>query len=231
MSLYLKLLLISVAIPVMLSFDQKLAFYKKWKVVFPSIILVAILFIIPDIMLTTKGVWGFNSAYHSNFTFLKLPLEEWLFFLVIPYASLFAHYAFILYFPSIKLPQNIARYISIGIVVLNFLVIFFNSDKTYTVYILSLLNLVILFSLFDKTDSSSKFYVTYVLVLIPFILVNATLTGTFIENEIVWYDNNENLGIRLLTIPIEDFAYAFSLVFLNILCIDNYSLIRNKANV
>jgi len=53
--------------------------------------------------------------------------------------------------------------------------------------------------------------------LIPFFIVNGILTGTGIEGNIVWYNDEQNLGIRLLTIPIEDSAYAFSLILMNLL--------------
>jgi lycopene cyclase domain-containing protein len=52
--------------------------------------------------------------------------------------------------------------------------------------------------------------------LIPFFIVNGILTGSFIENEVVWYNDFENLGIRLFTIPIEDTVYAFTLILLNL---------------
>ncbi|MCB0409065.1 MAG: lycopene cyclase domain-containing protein, partial [Flavobacteriales bacterium] len=65
-----------------------------------------------------------------------------------------------------------------------------------------------------------RFYVSYPIILIPFLLINGILTGSFIENEVVWYNDMENLGIRLFTIPIEDFAYAFSMIFLNVFLIE-----------
>jgi hypothetical protein len=49
MSLYFILLICSIAVPLMLSFDKKLQFYKQWKYVFPSISIVAAFYIFCDI--------------------------------------------------------------------------------------------------------------------------------------------------------------------------------------
>ena len=103
MPLYSALLLFSVAIPFALSFDRKLQFYKQWKFLFPAIIVVALFFIAIDIYFTKLGVWGFNSRYHSDIKLFGLPIEEWLFFIAIPYASIFLHDAVILYFKSFRL--------------------------------------------------------------------------------------------------------------------------------
>ena len=54
-------------------------------------------------------------------------------------------------------------------------------------------------------------------ILIPFFIVNGILTGSFIETPIVSYNDLENLGIRLFTIPVEDIGYAFSMLFGNLM--------------
>jgi lycopene cyclase domain-containing protein len=66
--------------------------------------------------------------------------------------------------------------------------------------------------------------------LIPFFIVNGILTGSFIENEVVWYNNSENLGIRLFTIPIEDTIYALSLILTNLALTEYFQskLVRTK---
>jgi lycopene cyclase domain-containing protein len=48
-----------------------------------------------------------------------------------------------------------------------------------------------------------------------FFIVNGILTGTGLAQPVVSYNDQENLGIRLLTIPIEDVVYGFELLLLN----------------
>jgi lycopene cyclase domain-containing protein len=200
-----------------LSFDKKLRFYKQWKFVVPAIFIVGMVYIIFDIYFTKHGVWGFNPQYHSGVMISGLPLEEWLFFIIVPYASIFLHDSFVLYFPKIRLGVITSRFLTISFIVIFSITLFFTAHKMYTFYILCTVIVSLLLSLADKTGIINRFYVTFILILIPFLLVNSILTGSFIDEEVVWYTNSENLGIRFFTIPIEDFGYAFSLIFLGLL--------------
>jgi lycopene cyclase domain-containing protein len=51
--------------------------------------------------------------------------------------------------------------------------------------------------------------------MIPFIAINGILTGSGLEQPVVWYNNAQNMSLRLGTIPLEDFMYAFSMLFLS----------------
>ena len=62
-------------------------------------------------------------------------------------------------------------------------------------------------------------------ILIPFLIVNGILTGSFIKDEVVWYDDLENLGLRIFTIPIEDAFYGMLLLSLSI---SIYEYLRKK---
>lgn len=221
MSLYFILLTASVGIPLLLSFDRRLRFYTKWKFVIPSLLVVASIYILFDIVFTKSGVWGFNEKYLSGIRFIGLPLEEILFFIAIPYASLFLHYAFLEYFPSVRLSLSLTRRITRVLLLLSFVLILLNTGKAYTVYISITVAVVLFLSMFDKTGAVQHFYLTFLLILVPFIVVNGILTGTGIDGEVVWYNDAENLGIRFFTIPIEDFGYAFSLILFNLLLIEN----------
>ena len=62
--------------------------------------------------------------------------------------------------------------------------------------------------------TSSSFLRTYLFSLIALLVVNGVLTGSFIENEIVSYNENHFMGYRIFTIPIEDTIYCFSMLFI-----------------
>ncbi|MFT6756039.1 MAG: lycopene cyclase domain-containing protein, partial [Urechidicola sp.] len=115
MSLYLILNIASLSIPLMYSFEKKMRFIQWWKEVFLSISIVAAFFIIWDIIFTNQGVWGFNSTYLIGFDILNLPIEEWLFFICIPYASIFIHYAFQYFLPNKKLSKPTTKIITIAL--------------------------------------------------------------------------------------------------------------------
>ncbi|RZV65666.1 MAG: lycopene cyclase domain-containing protein, partial [Flavobacteriaceae bacterium] len=63
-------------------------------------------------------------------------------------------------------------------------------------------------------------YVTFLVMLIPFFIVNGILTGSFIEDQVVWYSDSEIIGIRLFTIPIEDTVYAFTMILTNLVLVE-----------
>jgi len=216
MPLYLSLLLISVIIPIALSFDRKVGFYRYWKTLFPAIIIVGSIYITADIFFVKAGIWGFNPTYHSKIVLLGLPLEEWLFFVLIPYACVFIHYVFISNFPELILSNNFVRIFSAVVIVIILTITVINYNKTYTLFNFSLLIISILLALFDRHRLLNRYYISFLIMLIPFFIVNSILTGTFISGEVVWYKNSEILGIRLLTVPVEDTGYAFSLILLNL---------------
>ncbi|HKM44658.1 MAG TPA: lycopene cyclase domain-containing protein [Dysgonamonadaceae bacterium] len=212
MSLYTIILIASISIPFLLSFDKKLQFYKQWKYLIPSIVVIALFYIVGDIYFTKIGVWGFNRTHLSNIFLFKLPIEEWLFFLAIPYASIFLHDVLHAYFPSFQLPIYVSRRLSIFFFLMALVTLLLYLDKAYTVYILTIFIIIITVSYFDKSDTISRFYCTFLIILIPFVLVNGVLTGAFTAEPVVWYDHSENLNLRFITIPIEDFIYGFTML-------------------
>jgi lycopene cyclase domain-containing protein len=60
------------------------------------------------------------------------------------------------------------------------------------------------------------FYTAFGMILVPFFLVNGILTGTFLDEEVVWYNEQAIMGMRLGTIPIEDLFYGMLMMLLNV---------------
>ena len=58
----------------------------------------------------------------------------------------------------------------------------------------------------------TAFLLAYLIILIPFLLVNGLLTAI----PVVLYNDSENLGIRLYTIPVEDIFYGMLLIMMNV---------------
>lgn len=210
--LYLWINIASLSVPFIFSFHPKLKFYKKWRSLFPAIFLMMAFFIPWDILFTENGIWGFNEQYLSGIKLINLPIEEWLFFICIPYACLFTHYSLVKFFPKMAL-SNRTTSISYVILITTLLaVIVYNYAKWYTAvnfaYAILLLGLIYNYS----RKSLSVFFPTFLVVLIPFYIVNGLLTGSWINDEVVWYNDLHNLNIRVGTIPIEDSIYALSML-------------------
>ena len=195
-------------------------FIKHWKSVFASLTIVATIFLIWDAIFTANGVWGFNPDYHLKILLFGMPIEEWMFFFCIPYASIFIHYSLAYFKPNLLLSDKITRFITLFFMLILLPILFLNSDKDYTFVNYSFLFFILLLGFFFGVKHLQRFYISFLIILVPFFIVNGVLTGTGLEEPIVWYNNAENLGIRLITIPIEDIGYAFTMIFGNILLIE-----------
>jgi lycopene cyclase domain-containing protein len=219
MSLYLILNIASFLIPFLYSFEKRMKYINRWKAIFPSIMITAVFFIVWDIFFTKIGVWHFNPRYHSGIEFFGLPIEEWLFFICIPYASIFIHFAFQYFYPKVSLSNSVVKIIYSILILILIPTIVFNFDKWYTAVNYSLLVVVLTISITRFPNILNVFFITFLIILIPFSLVNGILTGSFIEQPVVYYNNAENLGIRLGTIPVEDIGYAFTMLLMSLILI------------
>ena len=213
-------------IPFLFSFHPQIQFYKKWKFLFPAILLTAIVFLIWDIYFTELKIWGFNPTYIIGKYFYQLPLEEVFFFVAIPYASLFTYHCFSIFINKqvLKVYEN---YITLFLLFFcSFIgLLFYNKLYTFSTFISLAILLASLKYIFN-VNWLNRFYFTFLIILIPFTIVNGILTGTGINQPVVWYNDHENLGLRILTIPVEDVFYGMFLLLLNTSFYEYFS--RNK---
>lgn len=214
--LYLAIDLLTILIPFLASFYAKAPFYKKWKFLWVAILVPAIIFLLWDEIFTRANVWGFNSKYVTGFYIGTLPIEEILFFVCIPYACVFTYFALNhLIERDYLFPHQ--ELISSALIILLLVAGVYHVEKWYTgVTFVSLALLLAYQMLKMRVRYMGRFYFAYFLILIPFFIVNGILTGSFLGEEVVWYNNQHTLGIRLGTIPLEDVFYAMMLILLNV---------------
>jgi lycopene cyclase domain-containing protein len=173
-------------------------------------------FIAWDVYFTNIGVWGFNASHLIGVNILNLPIEECLFFLCIPYASIFTYHCFGVLIKKDILAKytNIISLILVAIMVIASIVHF---GKLYTAStFIALALVIIIFQWGLKVKWLSRFYFSYLVILIPFYIVNGMLTGMWLNEPVVIYNDLENLNIRWNTIPIEDVFYGMLLLLINI---------------
>ncbi len=215
--IYITILAASLLGPLALSFDRKVGFRRKWKFLFPAMVLPAAFYIAWDIYFTYKGIWSFNEncVIGKPFYFFNLPIEEVLFFFVVPYCCVFIYECIRVYFRNLK---NKAHDKIIMMVLAWLLVILGMAfyKKMYTSWTFLFTGAFILFIFFNKRFfrhfDATPFLISYSIILVPFLFVNGYLTSI----PVITYNNAHNLGLRISTIPVEDVIYGMLLVMMNV---------------
>jgi len=212
---YFLILLISFAGPFILSFDKKVSFFKKWDFAIPAMILPAIFYIGWDMWFTNLGIWSFNEKYITGILIYNLPVEEILFFFIVPYCCIFIYECIRTYFPDLKCTKE-ADYILGAISLILIIVGIFFREKLYTattfVFTAFFIGLILSLRNYFKTFHTTAFLISYGIILIPFLVINGFLTAL----PVVLYNDAENLGLRIYTIPAEDVFYGMLLVLMNV---------------
>lgn len=213
---YLGLDLLSIAFPLAASFEPRIAYWKKWPGLFTGMAAMMLVFIVWDVVFTANGVWGFNPRYTLGIDLFGLPIEEWLFFIAIPYSCVYL-YEVMRYAIRKDVLAGVARPLSIVLVLALAAVGLVHFDHLYTsITFLCTAGLLALHVFVLKSSYLGRFYIGYAISLVPFFIVNGILTGWLLPEPIVWYNDAENLGLRMNTIPIEDSVYLLFFLLLTI---------------
>lgn len=212
---YLLLDLGSVFFPLVLSFDKKVHFYTRWWRLFPAMLVGATAFLIWDELFTRMHVWSFNPRYITGVYFGHLPLEEWMFFIFIPYACIFIYECLDAYFG--KWIHAVPRMFSWTLAAI--LEVFFIAmalvfhDRVYTLITFAGCAVMLAVFLFIyRVKYFPLFMAMWIVHLIPLFLVNGVLTRL----PVVLYNDAENIGLRIGTVPFEDSFYSMLLLLINL---------------
>lgn len=226
--LYLAVNFFAISFPLIRSFESKIRFASKWYALFPALLITASLFLIWDHWFTGIGIWEFNPRYLLGIFIFQLPIEEWIFFITVPFACIFIYEVLIYFFPKDIFKPAAKPFVFLMISILLVLA-FLNLDKMYTCvnFFVGALALAIHWLIF-KDKYMGRFIFTYLVHLIPLIICNGILTGGLTDEPVVIYNNAENLGIRIWTVPIEDMVYSMTLLLMNV---SLFEFFRNRKTI
>lgn len=227
---YLIIDVLTIAIPFAFSFHAKIRFNHEWKYYFPANLLIALLFVIWDAYYTHLGVWGFNPNYCTGLKIIGLPIEEILFFICIPYSSIFTYHCIKSYFKNIRSLKQTT--VATLLFIVSLIIGIASLRSLYTGVTLIAASLLSLYVIHNKTTTWKwHFFLAYLIILLPFFIVNGILTGSMINEPIVWYNNSHNLNIRMGTIPVEDLFYGLLLLLLNTVLYEFFKQRSEKKNI
>ena len=219
---YALLLAASLLVPLLRSFESRIRFYQKWPALFAGIFVMMAVFIPWDAVFTQNKVWWFSHQHVLGLYLWGLPLEEWLFFIIIPFCVVFT-YEVVRYFLPGKVFPETSRRLAMGLGLLFLVIAFLNTDKVYTLVVMALTAFLSLLQPIIRSHKSwlSHYYLTYLITLLPFFIINGVLTAL----PVVSYDNTRNLGIRLFSIPIEDAVYLMGMMLIVMMV---YEAVKSK---
>jgi len=226
---YILINFLTIIICFIYSFDKRIKFNQYFKIFLLSATTVAIPFILWDVYFTKVGVWWFNYDYVIGLKLGGLPLEEILFFFCIPFSCIFTYFCLTKFFDLswANAFNNIIVFITIIVCVVVGLL---NHDKIYTFVTAIVTTITVVYlHFFNQKKWIGQASLVYTILMLGFFPVNGVLTGTGLENPIVNYNPNEFLGFRILTIPIEDAVYGYSMFLWNIHFFNFYKLKFTKV--
>ncbi len=221
---YLLIDVLVLSVPFLYSFRRKTRFYFRIPYVLAAFLSVGVVFLAWDVWAASRGDWGFSHEYTTGIRFFWLPIEEILFFLIIPYSCLFIYENLVCYFADrrVRIPRLLNALV-VG-ACWTTAIVFWDQYYTRTVFVVcGLFFMVTIFFDHDMLESL-LFWAYMAITYFPFFAVNYLLTSP----PIVWYDSKAIWGIRVTTIPLEDFVYSFSMLAFYTLV---YRIFRKKTSV
>lgn len=214
--------------PFFLGFHKSLSFNQRWKDLLIALLWIVCIYVPWDLWFTSKGVWSFNPMYLSGLYFFYLPIEEVLFFIATPFSCLFVFECIRYYFPSLSYDHGKKQRHAISLLIMSLFVLMAlmlitrNPQGWYTLSatITGIIGLIYLY--IHRKNDFLQILITWIVLLIPFYICNGILTGIHfweypfinqheieVNHAVVLYNNLENSGLRIWSVPAEDFFYGF----------------------
>ena len=215
---YLLFNFVVIAGPVASQFSPRIRQVSRWRLKLFVIGIVIIPYVIWD-ALVAGSHWWFNATYTLDFRLLGLPIGEWLFFITVPFGCLLVWETlphtdrWLARLKSLRYVRVLYTALPLGIWV-------FSTGRQYTGLVLFCFGLVALVDTLLGVDLllRPKTYLYLAIVSVLILVFNGYLTA----RPVVLYGEAYQIGYRVLTIPLEDFGYGFTLVLFNTMLYEKF---------
>jgi lycopene cyclase domain-containing protein len=208
MSLYVLLDLLVLAAPLALSFDRRVRYVRRWPAVLAASLLVALPYLAWDAWMASRGDWGFNPRYAGAFRLLHLPPGEYLFFLTVGFSCLFIYEVVQAYLRDRPLRLPRWGWLLPAAAAVAAALMFRRQNYTFTVLLAVAVFFLLATLVLPALLTSRNFWLAILITYVPFLIVNGVLTAL----PVVTYGARAIWGLRVYTIPLEDFFYSFSML-------------------
>lgn len=205
--------LVIIAFPLAATLEPRISYYRKLPAVFVSMLVVGAIFVAWDYAATLRGDWAFNESYVFGAKIIGLPLEELLFFVTVPYSCLFIYESVLAFLKERRVPFSRGAYLGISLALMALAVSALDRAYTSAALFSASLALAILSIIGQGLLSSASFWRYMLLCFGMFLIFNYALTSL----PIVVYNPHAISGLRVLTIPVEDFLFNFSMLSMHLL--------------
>ncbi len=195
------------------SLKRRDGFLSKLKYLFPAMLFSGAIFILWDIRFAELGIWNFNPEFFLGISIQKLPIEEWLFFFVIPFFSVYIYE--ILKERSMTFSRpNFFVVISLALLVVFAFMAYSYRRNLYTFFTFFLLSIYFGYTIFRNNfkKNYAVFYLSFLLALIPFLI----LRGVLVALPVMSFNGEHIMNVHIFSMPVEDLGYFFLLHLMNI---------------
>ncbi|AHC13825.1 lycopene cyclase domain-containing protein [Salinispira pacifica] len=206
---YAIIAVLSFAGPFAMSFDRKVHYISYLPPLLIATLAVGALYIAWDVMVTSRGHWQFNDEFVGSTRLFHLPVGEWLFFLLIPYPSVFIYEVILAYFGTSPARPELA-WIQFVLAAGFIIPAYIWRKQGYTLLAMLSASLYFLVSGFltPGVIAASGYLWSMLLIFLAFVVVN----GIYTALPTIRYNPKAIFGVKFIQIPVEDFFYNLSYI-------------------
>lgn len=197
-------------------------FIDELKFMIPAIFISGTVYLIINFRLSELAVIQYNENFLIGKKLFWVPVEEWLFVVVFSLVLFAVYNRLKERYASLDHP-NLFMVVALCITVILIVSAWLSKQKLYPFTIFALSAVYLGYTVFRNRFKHhlTKFFVTWFVLVIPLFLIRVFLFSM----PVLIADNNFTSGINLINTPVEDLAFIFLLVLMNITV---YEYIRER---